>query len=157
MRNLDVVCLMSLVIVIIQGIHLRPHALNPQNAPRATAMFLHRAVCRNTWPLWPLGGRLALTAGLRSLYRCTLVLIGLASTCDCGGRISCWISRGDEPVDAPLYSVVPLHADFAILLYSCWIFVHQGSVPLWLHKEQGSVPLRLPMLSLFHNVSRACC
>ena len=126
---------MSLVTVIIHGTILRPLALTPQTAPRATAMFLHRVVCRNICPMCPLGVRLTLTAGLRSLYRCTLVLIGLASTCDCGGRISCWISRGDEPVDAPLYSVVPSHADFAIRLYNFWIFVHQGSVPLWLHKE----------------------
>ena len=117
-------------------------------------MFHHRAVCRNIWPMWPLGARLTLTAGLRSLCRCVLVQIGLASICDCGGRSSCWIGRGDEPVDAPLYSVAPSLADFATLSYNCrklpmlsLSFNCRGLMITTLSNNCR----RLPKLSLSHN------
>ena len=145
------VCLMSLVTVIIQGIILRPLALTPQTAPRATAMFHHRVVCRDIWPMWPLGVRLTLTAGLRSLCKCVLVLIGLASICDCCGRSNCWIGRGDEPVDAPLDSVAPLHADFATLSHNCrklpmmYLSLNCRGLPITTLSNNCR---RLPMMSL---------
>ena len=117
-------------------------------------MVHHRAVCRNIWPMWPLGVRLTLTAGLRSLYRCALVLIGLASICDCGGCSSCWIGRGDRPSEAPLYSVVPSLAGFAILSLNCWkspMMYLSLNCRVWLITTLSNNCQKLPMISLSNN------